>query len=215
MDFDHLLRLVGDEPLVESSFLVSGESDPKGVHRQLSRWTRAGKLYQLRRGIYALAPPHQRARPHPFVVANRLVRPSYISLQSALSFHGLIPESVPVTTSVTTARPGRFRTPLGEFSFRHLRVAHLWGYRLVTIDSRSQALVAEPEKALLDLLYLTPRSDRAEALEGLRLQNLARLDQDRLASIARRFRQARLDRAVEVVRALADSEAHEYEELGA
>jgi predicted transcriptional regulator of viral defense system len=102
MEFTRLIEIVGDEPVFETALLLAGDVDPADVRRQLSRWTRAGRLYQLRRGLYALAPPFQRVKPHPFLVANRLVRASYVSLQSALAHHGLIPEVVPVTTSVTT-----------------------------------------------------------------------------------------------------------------
>jgi len=92
MKFNELVETVGDEPLFETGLLIAGEVDPDGLRRQLSRWTATGKLYQLRRGLYALAPPFQKIRPHPFVVANHLVRGSYVSCQSALAFYGIIPE---------------------------------------------------------------------------------------------------------------------------
>ena len=121
MDFGELLQAVGEEPAFESGLLLAGDVNPHDVRRQLSRWVRAGRLYQLRRGLYALAPPFQKVKPHPFLVANHLVRGSYVSLQSALAHYGLIPEHVPVTTSVTTGRPGRWQTPLGTYDFRHVQ----------------------------------------------------------------------------------------------
>ena len=105
MRFRALLEIVEDEPVFETGFLLADDVDPADVRRQLSRWVKDGRLLQLRRGLYALAPPYRRTRPHPFLVANRLVRGSYVSLQSALAHHGVIPEHVPVTTSVTTGRP--------------------------------------------------------------------------------------------------------------
>jgi len=78
-------------------------------------------LIQLRRGLYALAPPYASAPPNVLALASRIRVPSYVSLQSALSYHGIIPESVPVVTSVTTNRPGEFETPLGGFLYRHLK----------------------------------------------------------------------------------------------
>jgi predicted transcriptional regulator of viral defense system len=105
MEFRELLTTVGDEPLFGTGLLLAGDVDPNDVRRQLSRWTAAGKLYQLRRGLYALAPPYQKTSPHPFLIANRLVRASYVSLQAALAHYSLIPEHVPVVTSVTPARP--------------------------------------------------------------------------------------------------------------
>ena len=79
--FEALLGLVGEEPVFESALLLAGAIDPDDVRRQLSRWTTSGRLLQLRRGVYALAPPYAKLRPHPFAVANRMVRASYVSLQ--------------------------------------------------------------------------------------------------------------------------------------
>jgi predicted transcriptional regulator of viral defense system len=62
------------------------------VQRQLSRWSTAERLYQLRRGLYAVAPPFQKVKPHLFLVANRMVQPSFVSLQSALAYYSLIPD---------------------------------------------------------------------------------------------------------------------------
>lgn len=79
MKFEALLAPVGDEPLFETALLLAGDVDPAAVHRQLSRWVKAGRLYQLRRGLCTVAPPFQRVRPHPYVVANRLVLGSYVT----------------------------------------------------------------------------------------------------------------------------------------
>ena len=68
MDFRELVATVGDEPVFETSLLLAGRSDPDAVRRQLSRWTRGGRTIQFRRGLYALAPPWQRRRPHPFLI---------------------------------------------------------------------------------------------------------------------------------------------------
>ena len=83
-----MLEIVGNEPVFRTGLLLAGDVDPVHIRRQLGRWAKAGKVYQLRRGLYALAPPYQRTRPHPFLVANHLVRPSYVSLQSALAYYG-------------------------------------------------------------------------------------------------------------------------------
>ena len=150
MKFERLIEIVDDEPVFETSLLLVGDVNPADMRRQLSRWTSAGRLYQLRRGLYALPPPFQKIKPHPFLVANHLVGASYVSLQSALAHYGLIPEYVPVVTSVTTARPGRWDTPLGSYEFRHVKTDLFRGYRLAEVNPGQQAFVASPEKALLD-----------------------------------------------------------------
>jgi predicted transcriptional regulator of viral defense system len=213
MKFEELLAAVGDEPLFETGLLLAGDVDPAAVHRQLSRWVKAGRLHQLRRGLYAVAPPFQRAHPHPFLVANRLVPGSYVSLQSALGHFALIPESVPVTTSVTTGRPGQWDTPLGTYLFRHIQPDFLTGFRRMLLMGGQEALLATPEKALLDLVYLEPDGDSPPYLTELRLQNMDGLDLAELRRLAEASGKPKLRRAAERIVRLAEIEAEEYEPL--
>lgn len=213
MKFDQLLRIVGDEAIFESGLLLAGDADPADVRRQLSRWRRGGRLVQLRRGLYALAPPYRKVEPHPFVVANCLVRGSYVSCQSALGHFGLIPESTPAVTSVAAARPGRWETPLGRYELRHLQVSLLWGYERIEPAPGQRAFVATPEKALLDLIYLEPAADSPDYLAELRLQGLERLDLERLHHCADRAGKPKLRRAASRIAGLARAEALEYETL--
>lgn len=177
MEFDLLLKLIGDDPVFESSLLLAGDINPKIIRLQLTRWVNSGRIYQLRRGLYSIAPPYQKIQPHPFLVANHLQRASYVSLQSALAFYGLIPETVNITISVTAGRPERLETPLGIFEFRHIKTTLLFGYQMIDLGGQN-ALMATPEKALLDLVYLHPGGESLDYLHGLRLQNLDRLDPD-------------------------------------
>lgn len=211
MKFEELLRIVGDEPVFESAVLLAGEVDPRDVRRQLSRWVREGKIYPLRRGLYALAPPYQKVRPHPFAVANRMVRGSYVSCQSALAYFGLIPESVPVTVSVTLRRPARWETALGVFEFHRIQPALWHGYRRLDLGGQ-WAFIATPEKALLDLIYLHPGADSSAYLQELRLQNVDRLNLDELQRLAEASGMPKLKRAVRRLAELVRSES-EYEIL--
>lgn len=213
MDFNHLLEIVGEEPVFDTGLLLAGEVDPADVRRQLSRWTKAGKLYQLRRGLYALAPPFQKIKPHPFLIANRMVPGSYVSLQSALAHYALIPEHVPVTTSVTTTRPAQWDTPFGCFEYHHIKESQFHGYLLTDLGGRQRAFVASPEKALLDLIYLQAGADSPDYLRELRLQHLDRLNLEELQCLAHSAGGAKLRRASVIVADLARSEALEYESL--
>lgn len=213
MKFHELLEIAGEEPVFETALLLAGAVRPAAVQRQLARWTAAGRLYQLRRGLYALAPPYQKVKPHPFTVANALVRGSYVSLQAALAHYGLIPEYAPVVTSVSSRRPGRWETALGVFTYHHIKAGWLHGYRLLDLGAGQRAFVATPEKALLDLVYLQPAGDDPTYLAELRLQNLDRLDLDRLAELAEQSGSPKLQRAARQIAALAAVEAKEYETL--
>lgn len=212
MEFARLLEIAGDEPVFETGLLLAGNVDPAGVRRQLSRWVAAGRVHQLRRGLYALAPPYHKSKPHPFLVANRMVRPSYVSLQAALAFYGLIPDVTPVVTAVTTGRPGQWETPLGAFVFRHLQIDLFFGYRVLDLGDQ-QAFVATPEKALLDLVYLAPQGDTPAYLQELRLQNLEQLDPDALLRAAERGSRPKLQRAARTILALREAEREEYKTL--
>jgi predicted transcriptional regulator of viral defense system len=212
MEFNSLLKLIGDEPIFESSILLAGNVDPKLIRIQLSRWKKAGKIYQLRRGLYSIAPPYQRQQPHPFLVANHLQKASYVSLQSALSFYGLIPEVVNITTSVSTGRPERLDTPLGTFEFRHIKTELLFGYRMTELGEQS-ALIATPEKALLDLIYLQPGGDSPAYLKELRLQNTEKLDKDLLRRQSEKFNTPKLQNAVKGILQLMSGESEEFEVL--
>lgn len=172
MRFERLLAIVGAEPVFETGLLLAGAVDALAVRQQVGRWVKEGRLYQLRRGLYALAPPYRKVIPHPFLLANRLVRDSYVSLQSALEHHGLIPEHTPVITSVTTRRPGRFVTPLGIFDYRHLKADLFTGFRRELVAEDQAADIATPAKALADLIYLEPDADRPGFLSSLRLEGL-------------------------------------------
>jgi hypothetical protein len=129
-----------------------------------------------------------------------------------MAHHSLIPEYTPVVTSVTTKRPGRWETPLGEYEFRHCQTAWLHGYKRLEVSDGQWAFVAAPEKALLDPIYLQPGGDAPAYLAELRLQTQA-LDLDRLARLAEGSGRPKLRRAARRVAALARSEAAEYETL--
>ncbi len=213
MEFKDLLRIVENEPLFETGFLLSGDVDALDIRKQLSRWTAAGKLTQWRRGLYSLAAPYQKTVPHPFIIANRLVAGSTISLQSALAYYGMIPERVVTTTSVSTRRPVTYATPLGQFDFRHIQVNLFHTYRRQDLGHNQWAYIATPEKALLDLVYLQPGGDSIDYLRSLRLQALDQLDLDLLKQLAITAQKAKIIRAVNVFCRLVDEEKSGYAPL--
>jgi len=193
------LTVARDRAVFPSSFLLAGRGSAAAVRRQLDRWVKTGRLLRLRRGVYAVALPYRAEAPHPFLVANHLRRPSYVSLQSALSHYGMIPEFVPVTTSITTGRPEELDTPLGRFLFRHVKKSAFFGYTQTEISRGQPVFLASPEKALLDLLYLTPGSDSPAYFEELRFEPADRFDWDILRKQAERTGSRKLKRAIELI----------------
>ncbi len=195
MKWQDLLGIIGREPLFESTLLIAGQANPAEIRRQLSRWTKSGRLVKMRRGLYALSERYLLTRPHPFLLANRLKKASYVSLQSALGYYGLIPEYVPAVTSVTTVRPEILSNQYGTFIFKHIKKSLFFGYRQIELGDNQFAFIASPEKALVDLLYLTPGSDEPEYINELRLQNTNILDKEVLLELAARSRSQKLIRA--------------------
>ena len=205
MKFEELLAIVEDEPVFETGWLMTARPADSGLPAQLSRWTRAGRLYQLRRGLYALAPPYRKVIADPFVIANRLMPGSYVSTHSALAFAAVIPEYVTITTSCGPGRTSNRDTPLGRYIIQHLRGDMLSlsaggtaGYRQVELVRNQRAFIATPEKALLDLAYLTAGADDPRWVEEMRL-NYEMLDAQFLLALAHASRKPKLLRCARVV----------------
>ncbi len=212
MIYEDLLNLIEDDSVFESSVLFARDANPKAIRVQLSRWIRSNKIIKLRRGLYALALPYQKSKPHPFFIANRLQKASYVSLQSALSYYNLIPELVQTVTSVSTGRPEQLNTPLGNFSFRHIKTELFFGYKAVNL-SNQLVFIAEAEKAILDLVYLQSGGDDPAFLEELRLQNLNYLNVIKLQGFAQRFNSPKMTRASQYIITLIARENEEYQAL--
>jgi hypothetical protein len=123
---------------------------------KISEMIRSGELLALRRGLYVPGPELDLPIPDLFLVANHLRGPSYISLESALSHWGLIPERVHEISSVTIKTTKTYDTPVGRFSYEHLTTPYYsFGIRSVRLTEFQTALIASPEKALCDKIILT------------------------------------------------------------
>ncbi len=206
MKYSELIEMTARLPLFRGSLLLAGDQDPADIRRQLSRWKASGKVIQLRRNLYTLAAPYRSVEPHPFLIANELLGPSYVSLESALAYYGLIPEAVPVTTSVTTGRTCSFDTPFGRFAFRHVTSSAFFGYHRIPVAAGQDALVARAPKALLDLVYLTAKGDCPDFLEALRLEDLESLSTIELFEFANRWGKGKVMRAAERLIAMMESQ---------
>lgn len=171
---------------------------PDFDRNNLIRWVRRGWLIRLRQGYFAFA-EYLRKPDFALYIANRIYRPSYISLHTALSFYGIIPESVVQITSVSSLKTMFFENSFGEYTFKSIRSDLMFGYKPHLIADDRTLLLATPEKALLDLLYLYPFYDSLEELEELRLDEDYMLDDfnlDRMEYYLDRFSSKALDRRV-------------------
>jgi predicted transcriptional regulator of viral defense system len=121
----------------------------------ITRWTKQNLLVKLRNGFYSF-PEYLKTPDFAYFVSNRIYRPSYVSLHSALAFYGIIPEAVITTTAVGTLKKTKFRNAFGAFSYQQILPELMFGYDQKPFLNGQKILFAQPEKAILDLFYLYP-----------------------------------------------------------
>lgn len=149
-------------------------------HALVKRAVADGDLIIIRRGLYALSSLYRKVDINAFSVAQLIYGPSYISLESALSAHGWIPEGVRDIISVTCRLPKDFDTPLGHFSYiRGMQKMLYAGVRRVTNDAGMTWLIASPLKALADYVY----SRRLDWTSIDPLINSLRIEEEQLAEL--------------------------------
>lgn len=182
---EHPLGRFGSLPLAREVLdeVLSGYLRPND---KVSEWLREGALQPLRRGLY-LAGPSLRTSPACLpLLANHLYGPSYVSLDFALAFHGLIPEGVAEVTSVTPKPSRRLTNSLGRFSYHHLPLPYYAiSQQLGEGPDGLRFLIASPTKALCDRLVLSrqlPLLSRVAMRQWL-LEDL-RLDPDLLSQLS-------------------------------
>ncbi len=159
---------------------------------KISELIKHGELISLRRGMYIPGPATDLPAPEPFLIANHLRGPSYVSLEAALSFWGLIPERTYEVSSVTVKTSKKYKTPLGRFGYKHLPMPYYaFGIRSVRLNAEQTALIASPEKAICDMIVLTPKINlrsikqtKTYLLEDLRMDEciLRTLDSEMITS---------------------------------
>lgn len=149
---------------------------PNFSYRQLDRWEKKEYLLKIKQGYYTLSGKDLN-RNFLYYVANRIYSPSYISLEMALSFYNLIPEEVFQITSVSTKKTNNFNTPLGNFNYRHIKPSIYFGYKLLDYEKKHNVIIAEPEKALLDYLYLNTQLRLDDDFKEIRINRTEFVDQ--------------------------------------
>ena len=174
---------------------------PDFDRNNLTRWMKKGYLIRLRRGYFTFS-EYKSMPDYQLYFSNRIYRPSHISLHTALSFYGMIPEAVTQITSVTTLKTASFTNDFGEYSYKNIKENLMFGYELKPMADNRTLQNATPEKAKLDLLYLYPFYDSEQELEELRLdENYLQddLNKDLLMEYCVKFQNKALDRRVKLL----------------
>jgi predicted transcriptional regulator of viral defense system len=141
----------------------------------LDRLTRRNILHKLERDKYMLVGGHT----HAFQVANFLYEPSYVSLEAALNFHGVLSQFPYEIASITTRKPVTKQVDDKTYRYARIKQPLYWGYETI-----QGFLIAHPEKALLDLLYLKSKGLAVVHTDEL---DTSKLDAARFAAYAKKF----------------------------
>jgi len=199
MRWHEFLKKFSDQPLFHSSMLGIFNDEWTNIQIQLTRWQKTGKITQIRRGWYLIEKPYrQKDIPLP-VIANQVVHPSYLSLEWALQYYQIIPESVPNLTSITTTRGTEFVFKDHIFIYHFMQPSLFTGYIQEEYETKS-IFIAYAEKALFDKIYLFTQREKfsLDWLRELRLQNLEEFDIGRFQSYLTKTKKPGLHQAIEL-----------------
>ena len=177
---------------------------PTFDRNNFTRWVAQGLLLRLRQGWYGIPDILGRVN-YDRVVAERIYRPSYISLHTALSIYDIIPEAVVQVTCVTSLKTARFGNAMAQYAYYNVKPQLMFGYEPVSTPDGRTYMLELPEKALLDLLYLFPFYNTIEELKELRLDEdfmTDDLDRERLACYQQRIGCKALDSRVKTLLSL-------------
>jgi hypothetical protein len=156
LEFRKLIKNYTEAPL-SRHLLLQKLRDYKRPNDKIHELINNGDLISLKRGLYVAGPNADLPIPESFLIANNLRGPSYVSLESALSYLGFIPERTYEISSVTTKSSKKFRTPLGRFDYQKLPTPYYaFGIQWMQLKPGQYALMASPEKAVCDKIVLTP-----------------------------------------------------------
>lgn len=157
MKFDQLRLKAKQTGLfsLEDVFKWFSEANRQTVKNQLSHWTAKNYLLRLKKNLYFIQETELKDE---FILANQLYQPSYVSLESALNYYGIIPDVLFNVTSVSSRKTQEFKNKFGLFLYRSLRSELFFGWQEVKVDKHQFYKIAKPEKALFDFLYLNKNS---------------------------------------------------------
>lgn len=201
MKYTEFKNTVNQFPLFSSSQLETfGTKSGTTLRPQFSRWQKRGLIISLRKSLYVLNEHDRRINPSRLFLANQIYTPSYVSLEYALAYYDLIPERVIDVTSVTTKKTQMFSNHYGTFRYQHLKPECFFGFISVNDENNLPILIATPEKAIVDFIYLNlhqfSKGDTDIFEQSFRLQNLEILNLPKIVAIAKRMNNKKLKKII-------------------
>lgn len=206
-------RNIGGE-VFDYQVLVDALAGYRKPRDRITRLLASGAIVRVKKGLYCFGEAFRKEPLSREYLANLIYGPSYVSLEYALSHHGLIPERVETVTSVTTRRSRDFDTPFGAFSYRMLNGPRYAVGAILETAGKTLFLVASPEKALADKVWTDKRfsglrvSDYDAYLsDDLRIDReaLSTFDYSRLQVIATAYDSAKINNLVRYLKRLEEA----------
>jgi len=161
------------------------------IRNQLNRWQKKGLVIKLKKGLYVLNENDRKIHPSRIFLANAIYSPSYVSTEYVLGYYDLIPEKVQDVTCITTKKTAKFTNAFGTFVYQHVKTELFFGFKEIQDENKLPVLIAEPEKAMLDFIYLNlsnfKNKNKDVFTESYRFQNLGLLKRKKLIEYARRY----------------------------
>ena len=178
---------------------------PDFDNRRLVEWQQKSYIQKIRREYYCFQ-ERKKDEQFLFFAANKIYSPSYVSMESALAYYNLIPEGVFLITSISTRNTASYNTPVGDFSYNHVKTVLFFGYRLLLNDSVA-IKIAEPEKVILDYLYLKKLNseDDIDALRFNEIQIKEIVDFHKLDKYQRIFNSKVLDKRIKLLKEIINA----------
>lgn len=156
MDFRKLLSSFEWQPITHQ-ILTSLLHQYKRPNDKIKALKDKGIIKSVKRGLYIPGQNATMQMPESSLIANHIYGPSYLSMETALSHYGLIPERVYAVTSMTTKPSKDFRTSIGLYSYSYLPLPYYaFGIQNVQLQENQNVIMATPEKALADKIVTTP-----------------------------------------------------------
>lgn len=155
ISFKDAIKKYEEEPLTKQ-VILDLLKEYKRPYDKIDELIKKGELTQLKRGLYIPGPNLALTKPENLLIANHLWGPSYVSMETALSYWGLIPERVYEISSITMRSAKKYKTPIGRFSyFRAPLPYYSFGITNIELTKKQVALIATREKALCDKIIMT------------------------------------------------------------
>lgn len=198
MNFVEFSREMKDFPAF--SLRDAAKLSSKVYHHRLIEWQKKGYITRVANGIYLFSDAEVNEM-YLYYLSGRVYEPSYISLESAFSFYGFIPESVYRVTAVSTRKTWKTSFTDIIFSYRTVGRSCFFGYTLLNWKN-TVIKMAEPEKAIIDYLYLNPGLNSPEKISGMRFnagEIMEKTDWNKMKEYLQLFRNKALEKRIDIL----------------